>query len=1114
MSVALFGAFDMSAYDASYYAGSSVLSSGRWVKIKVSETGMQQLTREQLAAMGFDDMSRVTVYGYGGALLAGHEFLSSLPDDLPQQPVMYCDDKIVFYGEADVVAGYDQAGGVKITRNNASCAGYYFLTDSRQVAELPSADFYNDSIVAPRLTHVSLFFHEEEKTNPSRAGAHYFGKDFADAPVQYVDMYLPDIVSPSTQEAHFAFNGVLAGTSPSFELTYPNGTVRKVTGLTTTGISLAYFYNVSTTAALVVGAQSDDDMYRLKVSSAKSKKLTYGAIDRVTVSYMRYNRLGDRPQLMMAFRNLPEGTPVTVSEVSASTRVWDVTSPCAVMELVSRYDETSGSLVAPVPGESGSDGNLMLAVFDPELTLFQPEYVGEVVNQNLHASETPDMIILSSGVCRAEAERLAAAHRSFQGMTVLVVDQETVFNEFSSGTPSFLGLRRLAKMFYDRDPQKFRHLLLFGGATYDNRAIESGIADHFDRFLLTYEVESLSHMGHGAMAYVSDAYFGMLEDDYSHSRILSMPMSINVGRIPAIMGDNAASAVDKIIGYLSSPGSGVNWRKALILADGGDSNTHLVQGEDLCDTITKYSPATSVIKCYNPIYPLDGTDGRLLREAVKRNLTSGVGYLAFMGHGSPVGFSANNMWSRLLAQTVDYDVAPLAMFSTCDTYSFDRNDNGIAEHMIYKATGGAIGVIAAARTVYRDYNQYLNTGVAQEVFSAGASDYTGDVYRRARNRLVGTTRDPDVQINTMSYNFCGDPALPLRFPSLSAVIDSTTDSLSLYPLAVNSLKGYIACDDGSVDTSFSGRVTATLYEPESVTMSIRQGAYADNEPRPIKRREDIVSECVADVVDGRFSLDIKFPLRDDADVPVSLQLTALSDDETRYAMGMNSNVVLRGYDESVSVADEASPAITGMYIDTPEFTDGDITDGSLTLYATVDPGVAGLNTSTLSVAGALRLVVDGKRSVDNIMSYLTMHTDGSVRLEIPVANLDDGHHRLTLSVADNACNRVSRSVVFTVINRPVSASVEIAEYPAVEEATIKLSHTFANTPEGRIIIEDSDGNTVFSTRDTGAGVIRWNLTDASGQRVRDGRYSCYAILRDGMKYASTPRAEIIVIGHD
>ena len=65
----LMSAVAVYGYDASYYADRSALSEGRWVKIRVDRNGLYKIDRETLAEWGFDDPSRVTVYGYGGSRL-------------------------------------------------------------------------------------------------------------------------------------------------------------------------------------------------------------------------------------------------------------------------------------------------------------------------------------------------------------------------------------------------------------------------------------------------------------------------------------------------------------------------------------------------------------------------------------------------------------------------------------------------------------------------------------------------------------------------------------------------------------------------------------------------------------------------------------------------------------------------------------------------------------------------------------------------------------------------------------------------------------------------------------------------------------------------------------
>ena len=56
------------AKPADRYAAHSVLAEGTWAKIRVPETGVYEITDALARRAGFSDLSRVKVYGYGGAL--------------------------------------------------------------------------------------------------------------------------------------------------------------------------------------------------------------------------------------------------------------------------------------------------------------------------------------------------------------------------------------------------------------------------------------------------------------------------------------------------------------------------------------------------------------------------------------------------------------------------------------------------------------------------------------------------------------------------------------------------------------------------------------------------------------------------------------------------------------------------------------------------------------------------------------------------------------------------------------------------------------------------------------------------------------------------------------
>ena len=60
------------------------------------------------------------------------------------------------------------------------------------------------------------------------------------------------------------------------------------------------------------------------------------------------------------------------------------------------------------------------------------------------------MVIIASSESYSDANRLAEYHRTYDAMSVLIVNPEQIYNEFSSGTPDATAYRWLMKMWHDR----------------------------------------------------------------------------------------------------------------------------------------------------------------------------------------------------------------------------------------------------------------------------------------------------------------------------------------------------------------------------------------------------------------------------------------------------------------------------------------------------------------------------------------------------------------------------------------------------------------------------------------------------------------------------------------
>lgn len=90
-----------------------------------------------------------------------------------------------------------------------------------------------------------------------------------------------------------------------------------------------------------------------------------------------------------------------------------------------------------------------------------------ILNQNLHAEAAKgcDFLIISVPEYIGEARQIAALHEKYDKIRVLVVDPQTVYNEFSWGNPDPMAYRALAKMLYQSPARKLKNVLLFGPVT-------------------------------------------------------------------------------------------------------------------------------------------------------------------------------------------------------------------------------------------------------------------------------------------------------------------------------------------------------------------------------------------------------------------------------------------------------------------------------------------------------------------------------------------------------------------------------------------------------------------------------------------------------------------------
>lgn len=1129
-------AASVNAYNASYFTQTSRLSSGKWVKIKVTSNGIHQITYDQLRQWGFSNPEKVSVYG-GGGVNPGQNFLTSYPDDLSVTPSRRSNDKLYFYGESGVAfnptSSDDPVSNINITKNQSSLnAGYYLLSDSNPSDAQDLRTYsYSSGASSTLTTHNSFHFFKENCTNNGKGGANWFGPNFSEVESQHYYLTAADPVEGATGTIFYRWVGKSASSlSMACEPGFTNVIGSTFTNPSRLSAASTYTYAYGNGRYDAIISDNEDLNLDLEFNKSGGDEGCYAALDYVIFHYYRNNVFKPVNGQMPIWLYQPlSSMNLEIGDASDNLILWNVTNHFDVANWELVDGENENTKVCRLP--SSYSGYINLIAFDPTSDLLPVEFVENVENQNIHGvTEAVNMLIITTKTLRPYAEELAEAHRQYQGMNVLVVEQEKIFNEFSYGTPSTAGYRRLARMLYSRHPNDFKYILLYGPASYDNSRIIFTANDN----LLTYEAEYIDDARENTRSYCSDAFFGLIDASFS-DYYTSLPlnkMMVGVGRIPAPTTSVAEQVNRKLINVLKNPQQSVAINKAIFLCDDGDSNGHLEQAEELVDTVASNAPNIVAIKAYNDLYPFTNYDAVAARSKITQSLSAGVGFFSYTGHGNPSAFNSENIWSKRFTNETQYKYLPFATLSTCDSYSFDRGDNGMAETFLYKEDGGMLGIVGASRTVYKAFNQYLNKHLCRAYCNVGPDDCIGDVFRIGHNMSFYGFHSRDLGTNTMCYNLCGDPAMPLYGPKYGVSVASVNNEeiaddtiemiddgngniseqvnatlIPIYPRAHNTVVGDITDSNGNVVSSFNGSVTISLYDAVDSVANLRQG---NDAAITVATFHDLLAEVTAPVVNGHFSADVVFPSALRPDVRNKMTFYAFNGNMKERAVGAEDHVVVKPFDEEKAIDDQGEPAITEMYINTADFREGDIVESSFDFHATIEPSELGICNATSIIGSSTVLMLDNKKSFADATSALSADDDGAYRINFPISGLENGAHTLTLNVADNAGNRVSRTISFIVADFNVNASITVAENPARQQATFSIEDNLIGGGNYTLVIERKNGSNVL-TVENASFPYEWDLTDQDNNVVADGEYFAYVIANNGTQFGSSPKIKLIVV---
>ena len=1110
------------AYDKSFYAENSKLASGKWVKISVKESGIYQITAEDIRSWGLGtDLSQIHIFGYGGAPLS-QKMDENYADDLPQMPLVRTEGRILFYAQGPTTwkrlsKSFEQ---VQEQHPYAISGDYLVTNDSRfNDIEIPKAA-NSPAGGTPVTTFTGRLYHEQEIDNPGETGRRFLGESFATTKSQTFKFTLDDRVEGEPVSVYTSFAAKTGSSYSTVTCSY-NGTQLPVTDgdliARTTDLTHTHFFE--TTGCLKTFDLEGTNDLNYTISYSSSGTIYMARLDYITVNYVRSLRLRNG-SLTFGYHEASSDKKYRLTGTGSTTRVWDVTVPYAPMQLNAVADGDNGLAFSPA-----ISGRREFVAFEESGTYSHPDYIGEVSNQNIHGEPTPDMIILAPSAYLEQAGRVAALHEDYDNFRVLVLDHEKVFNEFSSGTRDAMAYRRLCKMFYDRgassDGHKFGYLLLFGGGSYDNRLVGTNASVLNFPHLLTWQSVRSDDENN---SYTSDDFFGILDDESSMG--VNEKMNVSVGRMIVRNVSEARAVVNKLEKYMTKPIYGSWKNQVMLVADDENEGIHMIQSLAM-DSIMRASGGADVVRNYVFIdafnYVSEGGARTYpdARAKMFNRLNEGTLWWNYIGHSSTQNWTAEGLLKRADVETnLFYKRLPVLYAATCEFCRFDNSVTSSGELVFTNPNGGAIAVICPPRLALIQSNGALSNAMARYIFSRdekGRPQRIGDILRLAKKDLSASTD------NHRRYFVFGDPAMRLAYAPYTAQVKTINGK----PVDSNNMPVFKAREQvefagdildfsGQVATNFNGSIVSTLYGcQESVTTHGYGGddgcqvTYLD--------RPNRLAINVDSVNGGHFTVRVIIPSEVNNEYdnysPSMINLYAYDSRDTLEAKGANSDFYIYGYEDD-EVADTIGPNIITMGLNDETFVNGSDVNESPLLLATVSDD-SGVNFSSAGIGHSMTLTLDGTISYNDLLSYYTPQfaeegTLGSISYQLN--DLATGPHTLRLRVWDVYNNVSEKTISFNVVKglAPEIADVYCAANPASVETSFYVKH---NRPDAVVTVTievyDLLGRRVWSTTQSGRSdmytstPVTWDLTDAGGRRVPRGIYVYRAtISTDGIKEAT------------
>jgi hypothetical protein len=1021
------------------YTSTSKLASGKWYKIKVAESGIYKLTYAQLTEMGFSNMSSIGIFGYGGMeskTIRDNKpqiFADKYIDDLPERCVVKVDanrngtfdngDYILFYADGPHNIRYSTTKATTHEFHNYSDYSYYFVSDRGSYKQATVTASENTSNIAVN-TYDKYIFHEKDSISIIKSGRNFFWRSFGYYTSMNESINEANVTSDTAKAyMHFA---AAATTGTHFDISI-NGTLvgrANIPSTTSNG------NETSTNFKFIPRGNTTD----FNIIYSKNTSTANGWIDYIAV------HLRKRLTVENGFVNFRDIKSVgqdniaefSISQASDKLIVWDISDRINAKSITGTYSSGTYKFKAK------ADTLREYVAFNPAYAFPSPIYnnsdnVGTISNQNLHSLSPADLIIITHPDFISQANEIKQIHEAQEHMTVIVATNESIYNEFSSGTPDICAIRNFIKMLYDKStPNNMpQNVLLIGDGSYDNK----NTSGNNPNLLLTYQTEnSLTN----TMSIVCDDFFVCLDENEGEVQS-SDKMDMGIGRMPVNNTQEANIAVEKLRRYYSRDSFG-NWKnRATIIADDAENNetVHQVNAENMIATQLEYSAEYLNIEKiylddYEQMHSSTGSSYPDVNKAIIDNINNGTLLITWVGHGNPKSWAHENIFSQnSITSLQNKNKYPMIVTATCDYTPFDDHTITTGGEMLFLAqNSGAIALFTTVRQVYSTKNERLVKNLYSYLFESHLEENFGQ-QPKTIGECVALAKNTTADFNMRSFVIIGDPAITLSQPRYSVRTTKIngipaaefTDTIGATGLVT--IEGIVCDENGNLATNFNGTVFPSVYDKRNTYTTKGNDGY---EPLTYTAQRNLIFNGQSTVKDGKFKFSFIVPI----DIAYFFDKGKIS----YYAN--NSDTEASGYDKSITIggtdrngtSDTDGPIIE-LFMNDENFIDGGIVNENPLLLAKISDE-SGVNTVGNGIGHDITLTIDGNTSEKVVLNNFYESEKDSYKsgsINYPNSGMAIGPHTITVKAWDVMNNSSEKTIDFIVTTSSEMVIDKLFNYP-------------------------------------------------------------------------------------